>query len=55
MLLVTPTSVAAACARDLRCTVDGQRRGPDAELLDLGVAGIITDFPNRLLRIMAER
>ena len=56
MLLVTPTSVAAACARELEMHVwtvneEAQMR----ELLDLGVAGIITDFPNRLLRIMAER
>jgi len=53
MLLVTPTSVAAAHEREIEMHVwtvneEAQMR----ELLELGVDGIITDFPARLLAVL---
>ena len=56
MLLVTPTSVAAAHERELEMHVWTVNEEPQMrELLELGVDGIITDFPDRLLAILEER
>ncbi len=55
MLLVTPTSVAAAHERELEMHVWTVNEEPQMrELLELGVDGIITDFPDRLLAILLQ-
>jgi glycerophosphoryl diester phosphodiesterase len=56
MVLATPTSVASAHQRGLEMHVwtvneEAQMR----ELLEMGVDGIITDFPDRLQAILAQR
>jgi len=56
MVLATPTSVAAALERELEMHVwTVNEEAEMRELLDLGVEGIITDFPDRLLALLAQR
>lgn len=56
MVLATPSSVAAALERELEMHVwTVNEEAQMAELLDLGVEGIITDFPDRLLSLLARR
>ncbi len=53
---LTPAELAAAHGLDLKVVVWTVNEAADmASLIDLGVDGIITDYPDRLRRVMADR
>ena len=43
------------CVRAQGAAVDGQRQLEIEALIDFGVDGIITDYPDRLREVMAEK
>ena len=54
---ITPHAVRRGCSRSRRSYADSRiNEAPEmTRLLDLGVDGIVTDFPGRLVELLSKR